>query len=286
MMRSLIPAVLILTGSGMHGWTTASAQPAPPPATAAPKLLDLLVWDAVLKEQSPLPGQATADFIFSVTNPSESEVIIDRVQTSCGCTVAKLPSQPWILAPHTNGQLAVSVNLANKSGTLFKTITVISTNSQKILTVKVMLPESPAMVRSRNQQMALADQQAVFKGDCAKCHVEPAVGLMGKELYVKSCGICHEAKPRATMVPDLAMLSHPTDYAFWKQIIAEGKPKTLMPAFAAEHGGPLTIEQIESLAKVLTKAFPTPLVPAPAPIKTSTLAPQNGNVPGSQPTKN
>src|SRR5690348_1431755 len=121
MIRSLVPVVLILAGSGIHGLTTASAQLPPPPAdAAAPKVLDLLVWDAQMKEQTPLPGQATADFIFSVTNPSESAVTIDRVQTSCGCTVAKLPSQPWTLAPHSNGQVSVSVNLANKSGVLFK----------------------------------------------------------------------------------------------------------------------------------------------------------------------
>src|SRR5258708_2434968 len=89
---------------------------------------ELLAWDAVLKEQETKAAQTSADFFFSVTNISASDVVIDRVQTSCGCTVAKLPSQPWILTPHADGKINVSVDLHGKSGTFFKTITVFSTN--------------------------------------------------------------------------------------------------------------------------------------------------------------
>lgn len=299
--------VAFLTLAWLDGGTSAFAQPAPapptpqqapPPATSfppgpitptaqvappKPPLLDSLQWDSILKEQTPEPGQLTAEFSFKVTNPLEVPVQIDRVQTSCGCTVAKLPSTPWILAPHTNGVLSVTVNLAGKSGTFFKTITVYSTNAQKMLTIKLSLPESPAMVRARNQQMAMADPQMVFKGACAECHAKKAEGLTGKELYKEACGICHDAKPRATMVADLAHLNHPTDYAFWKGIITDGKPKTLMPAFGAQHGGPLTDEQIESLAKVLTAAYSS----APTqPVKTSDTHPVTGDTASAQRVKN
>jgi mono/diheme cytochrome c family protein len=256
------------------GMTTASAQPATPVATTTEPLLNSLQWDSILKEQTPEPGQLTADFAFKVSNPLDTSVQIERVQTSCGCTVAKLPSTPWVLAPHTNGIISVSVNLTGKSGTFFKTITVYSTNAQKVLTIKLTLPENPLMVRARNQQMAMADAQLVFRGNCATCHVTPTTGLMGKPLYVKACGICHEANPRATMVPDLAHLNHPTDYTFWKLVITDGKPKTLMPAFGAQHGGPLTDDQIESLAKVLSTSFPSSLTPQP--LKTSSIQPANG----------
>ena len=79
---------------------------------------------------------------------------------------------------------------------------------------------------------------------------------MGKALYVAVCGVCHEANPRATMVSDLHALNHPTNYEYWKQWITNGKPGTLMPAFAANQGGPLSEKQIVSLAKLLTKAIP------------------------------
>ena len=229
----------------------------PPVSVTNTRPLDLLVWDAIFKEQSPLPNQPTADFVFKVNNPSESNVVITDVHTSCGCTVATLPSKPWVLAPHTNGEIGVKVNLAGKSGTFFKTVTIMSSNDTKLLTIKINLPESPAMVRERNQQLAFVDPQGVFKGECAKCHFDTAKGKMGKDLYIAACSICHDAKPRATMVTDLRQLKHPTDYAFWKQIVTDGKPKTIMPAFAAAHGGPLNDDQIESLAKFLVQEYPS-----------------------------
>jgi cytochrome c553 len=257
---NLFLGLLALTGFGFEaGFGAAPPQTVPPPVAGKQ---ELLVWDALQKEANPPPGAPTADFVFAVTNVSDSEVIINSVRTSCGCTVAKLPSQPWILAPHTNGEIKVSVNLAGKFGTIYKTITVISTNAPKTLTVKVNLPQAqsplaPAMVRSKNQQMAVSDRQAVFKNaECAKCHAAPAATKMGAELYASACGICHEAALRATMVPNLHALKHPTFYAYWKHWIESGKPGTLMPAFASAQGGPLSLDQIESLAEFLTKTIP------------------------------
>ncbi|HZV34853.1 MAG TPA: DUF1573 domain-containing protein [Verrucomicrobiae bacterium] len=277
---------LLMAGAQWVGVGALSAQPvqpatpvpafAPPhPPQQQPSPLELLQWDSVLKEMSPKPGELTANFDFKVSNPTEQNILIERVQTSCGCTVAKLPAQPWVLVPHTNGEIKVTVNLMGKSGTVWKTITVYSTNNiQKILTVKVNLPENPQVTRMRNQAMAAADPQAIFRGDCAKCHVDKGRGLMGKKLYVASCGICHEANPRATMVPDLHALPHPTDYAYWKQIISEGKPHTMMPGFSNKHGGPLTDEQVDSLAKVLNEAFSSSgrMQPRPNPTPTKTSA--------------
>lgn len=254
---------LVLANVCLIGVMKASAQ-ATSTAAANLKPADPVVWDALQKDSSPKSGDATAEFKFSVTNLSDGDVIIDHAQGSCSCTVAKLPSQPWHLLPHTNGQINVSVNLAGKSGTLFKTVTVFYSNlPPTILRVTVHVPESPAMLRDRNQKAAQADRQLVFKGDCAKCHADPAKDktgkeVMGKALYVAVCGVCHEANPRATMVSDLHALNHPTNYEYWRQWIINGKPGTLMPAFAANQGGPLSDKQIVSLAKLLTKAFPSP----------------------------
>jgi mono/diheme cytochrome c family protein len=119
----------------------------------------------------------------------------------------------------------------------------------------------------------LADRQAIFKGDCVKCHVDKGVGKMGAELYAADCGICHDAEHRAAMVPDLKVPRSPRDLAFWQKWIMEGKPGTMMPAFAQAHGGPLTQEQIDSLTLYLYQTMTrnpaavaaTPAVtPAPA----------------------
>ena len=267
--------------------TVVFAQFTPPPLQAPVPAPEPLVWDSLQKELTVKPGDAMANFVFTVTNTSDSQVVIERVQPSCGCTVAKLPSQPWPLAPHTSGEMGITVNLAGKSGTIFKTVTVYSSNpATKLLVVKVNIPEPTDMTRSRNQSIAFADRQAVFKGDCAKCHFEPAKGKMSADLYAAACAICHEANPRATMVSNLHALNHPTDYAYWKQWITNGKPGSLMPAFAAQQGGPLTEEQIDSLAKTLAMAVPAGAPIAPVSSTGMMMQPAGANIPPMPPVKN
>jgi len=223
----------------------------------------ILVWDAETKEYNAKTGEVSATFTFNLTNVSPAEVVINTVSTSCGCTVAKLPQQPWRLAPGTNGAIQVTADLKGKFGTLVKTVTVNSSAGSKVLTVKANIPIPPPqtqvagqMNRTANQQLALGDRQAVFKGDCARCHVQPTIAKMGKELYQAGCAICHDAEHRASMVPDLHTPKQPTTRDYWHNWITAGKVGTLMPAFAQEHGGPLTKAQIASLVDYLSTDFP------------------------------
>jgi cytochrome c553 len=222
-----------------------------------------LLWDSLTKESFPVPGQPTADFTFSVTNTSDSEVVIKNVVPSCGCTVAKTPPRPWHLVGHTNDSMTISVNLAGKAMTFTKAITVFADNQpNQVLTVTVHMPDSSEALRQQRMLLATTDRQGVFKNDCATCHKAPTEGKMGQELFATACEICHDPKgpgeTRAGMVPDLRALKHPTDYAYWKMIITIGKPGTLMPAFGSVAGGPLTDEQVDSLAKTLTTLIPSP----------------------------
>jgi mono/diheme cytochrome c family protein len=118
-------------------------------------------------------------------------------------------------------------------------------------------------------QIAVADRQAVFKGDCARCHADPGSGKQGRGLYLSVCGVCHEAEHRASMVPNLRALPHPTDADHWSNWIRHGKAGTLMPAFSPTEGGPLSEEQITSLVKYLTENIPSR--PAVAPSAPSAL---------------
>lgn len=209
-----------------------------------------LSWDALAKTHQAEPGEALAHFVFSVTNVSSTTVVINAVRTSCGCTVAKLPSMPWVLAPGTNGQMEVNVDLRGKRGTISKVVSVDASGGVQLLTVNVTIPEPDP--RENNRMMAQADRQAVFRGECATCHVQPAVGKRGPELYAAACGICHEAAHRASMVPDLHALGKPTDPAYWRSWITLGKVGSLMPSFAKVLGGPLDEEQVQSLVDHLT----------------------------------
>jgi mono/diheme cytochrome c family protein len=215
---------------------------------------DQLAWDATAKEQQAKDGVAEAGFFFIATNVSSSNAVIERVQTSCGCTVARIPSQPWILKPGESGKLNATVDLRGKYGTLSKAVTVyFDDQSSQILGLKITVPDTPQMQRMRNQQLAAMDRQLVFKDDgCAHCHADPTHGKTGKDLYLTACGICHESEHRATMVPNLYALRHPTDKVYWRQWITSGKPGTLMPGFGTQLGGPLSSDQIDSLVDYLS----------------------------------
>ena len=229
-----------------------------------------IIWDSDVKATNVVAGANTANFIFNFSNISGSNITVLSVRPSCGCTTAQLPPLPWKVAAAANGQIGVKVNLAGKSGTLFKTINVSTDKGSKILSVKITIPPpvgsngstmSKPMIsdveRVQNLVIAQVDRKAVFHGDCASCHVKPGEGRLGKELYDADCAICHEGENRATMVPNLRTIPQTTSAEFWRTWIAYGRPHSLMPAFATSEGGPLSDAQIISLAEYIGAAIPS-----------------------------
>lgn len=224
-----------------------------------------LLWDSPNQNYTIKPGEITAHFTFTVSNVSSAEIIIDDVKPSCGCTVAQVPAKPWHLTPNEKSKMEVLVDLRGKTGVLFKEINILSTSAPKMLTIMVNIPESatkgmtPELAnRIWGRELAATDHQAVFKKDCVTCHLEPAFGKSRQALYQAACGICHEAKHRATMVPDLHALKTEIDADYWKNWVTHGKAGTLMPGFAATEGGPLDNTQINSLVDYLSTNFPRP----------------------------
>lgn len=266
----------IATILGGLATTVANADPAPAPVPAPasqvqmsqpvtpPSVDGFLAFDGDTKEVTVTNGTTEAHFAFNITNISTGDVTVNFVQTSCGCTVAKLPSQPWVLGPNSNGQISATMQLAGTppGGSKTKTLTVNTDKGNKTLIAKANILPAPAPAsmseadRASNQKLAMADRQAVFKGDCAKCHVEPGQNKMGKDLFAASCGVCHEAQHRASFVADLHHLTEPTSPEFWKNWIEHGKPGSLMPAFSQAEGGPLNEMQVASLVAYLNDAFP------------------------------
>lgn len=263
---SLLASVCMTFGLLADGPPTPPALPGA--AAATPAAPNPFVWDAMSKEVNPKPGENSVNFTFWVTNTGPTEARIDAVSTSCGCTVAQLPSTPWIFKPGDSGPLTASMNLVGKFGLVQKVVHVNTSAGQQSLLVRANVP-TPATSntlseRERNQLMTLGDRQAVFKGDCVKCHVEPTVGRTGEKLFIAACGICHISDHRAAMVPDLAAIKTATNADYWRTWITYGKPGSLMPAFAKEQGGILDQKQIDSLVDYLVKHYPSAGTTAPA----------------------
>ena len=218
------------------------------------------------------PGAESAHHAFSFRNVSSREVVFEKIETSCGCTVSSLKC-PLKIAPGATGSIPVTMKVAGKTGTIRKTVTVYTDQGKRVLTIQAKIPFAneqstqgalvPPKARGGEGKMsvdvmrsaAAADRQSVFKGDCASCHVAPGVGKYGKELYTRACGICHEDENRASMVKDLRKVGNPSDTGFWRSRIEKGVAKTLMPAFSETEGGPLSAVQIESLVDYLSTEF-------------------------------
>jgi mono/diheme cytochrome c family protein len=263
--RSWLWAGLVMAVSAALFAAEQSAATTSAPAAAAgdEAAANPLVWDAMNKTVEANRGDGAAEFHFSVTNTGSETVKIEQIRPSCGCTVAEMPSTPWILAAGAKGTFTARIDLRGKQGVLSKSLFVNSTAGTQVLGIHVKIPVMDDAERKRNQAIAQANRQAVFQGECASCHVKPAEGKMGGELFTVACGVCHFASNRATMVADLLTAKEHRDAEFWRKWISEGKEGTLMPAWSKEHGGPLTKEQIESLVQFATAALPSDPPPKP-----------------------
>jgi len=204
------------------------------------------------------------------TNFTPVAVTILTVHPSCSCTAAELPPLPWTIPAGANEQIKINVNLSGKFGTLFKQVNVVTDKGNKNLMLRIdILPPPPAPEMTEAQKLAgiaaaKADRQAIFKNDCASCHVKKIEGKYGQQLFDAICAVCHEAPQRATMVPDLHNLKVPTNEEFWRAWITSGKAGSLMPAFATSQGGPLNDLQIASLAAYLNAILPSHVPPTDA----------------------
>jgi mono/diheme cytochrome c family protein len=229
----------------------------------------VFAWDALMKTTDLTNDMQIGRFTFCFTNITTNVVGILSVHPSCGCTTAELPPVPWAISPGASGQIKLAVNVQGKTGTLFKQINVMTEKGRKDLNLRINvlppppMPEMTAEQRAAGIAASTVDRQAVFKGGCAGCHLPKVEGKYGQRLFDDLCKICHEAKHRASMVPDLHNLPTPTSEEFWRTWITYGKPGTLMPAFAKSQEGPLNDLQIASLAAHLNAVIPSrPAPPA------------------------
>lgn len=102
---------------------------------------NILAWDATSKEYLARRGDTNAPFTFSLTNVSSRQVVIYNTETSCDCTVAKLPSQPWIVPPGGTGKIEASINLAGKSGVVTNYVIVFTSQGNRHLNVTAVVPD-------------------------------------------------------------------------------------------------------------------------------------------------
>ena len=143
----LLSGLLAAGTMTLAGVAAEISNPTPPPPPVTPLVTALtptnaLAWDSAAKSVTAQLGAASAVITFWVTNTSASAVIVQGVQPACGCTVAKLPAQPWRLAPGDGGPIEATLDWRGKSGAITKTLAVATSSGSKTLRFTVTIPDA------------------------------------------------------------------------------------------------------------------------------------------------
>ena len=115
--------------------------PLPPGPPSPDNLPDtVLAWDSKSKTYNAKAGEISAEFTFSLTNLFSGPIVIYDTATSCGCTVARLPHNPWVLPSGSNGLIHVSMDLRGKADDVTKEVTIFTSKGNSVLTVETLIP--------------------------------------------------------------------------------------------------------------------------------------------------
>lgn len=194
-----------------------------------------------------------AEHTFFIKNVGTDTLTILNTHASCGCTAAVMDNMK--IAPKGISRLKVKYDAHNKGeGPMQKTITISSnsrTEAEKVLRIKGIVVKSKTVHKS-DEMSTMMSLKGIFKGDCAKCHVDKGRGELGARLYEADCAICHGPASEGKPGPDIAskeMMRH--SKKSWELITRDGMEGTHMPAFHLSHEGPLNDEEIASIVEYL-----------------------------------
>ncbi len=181
---------------------------------------------------------------------------IADVETSCGCTVAKISKK--LVAPGDFTRLDIELDTSIKIGKVNKQVTVKSNDPKRpdlhLFLVGEVLPK-PVQGHAA-MTMKASDPLVLFKGECATCHVQAGKGKTGKALFLADCAMCHGSNAQGNKSSGVNLLN--ADYENeatvkrLRKVIAEGSPHSpQMPPFSKAKGGPLSDDEIDSLMSFL-----------------------------------
>ena len=100
---------------------------------------DILAWDATEKAYNVPLGELLAPFSFSLTNVSSGPVLIYDTSTTCDCTVASLPSKPWVVQSGGSGEIHATIDLHKKNGSVTNQVIVFTSQGNRRLTLKAIV---------------------------------------------------------------------------------------------------------------------------------------------------
>lgn len=252
--RRLVMLVLLVLAC-LAGWvifTTPGSKPVvisvyePPIISAEQRVKDI----GTVQTDTKVPAY------FLVYNVGGKHLRIKDVETSCGCTVARMSKT--VVAPGDFARIDVELDTSIKQGKVRKQLTVVSNDPQRPRLPLFLTGEVLGKKMEGHAQITLEpkDKLVLFKGECATCHVQAGKGKTGQALFQADCAMCHGINGQGNHSAGPSLLNgNYEDEAYVanaRKVIAEGSPNSpQMPPFAKAQGGPLSDDEINSLVAFL-----------------------------------
>ncbi|WP_303675158.1 DUF1573 domain-containing protein [Vampirovibrio chlorellavorus] len=253
-LRKLI-FLILLTFAGISMWLIFTT-PGRKPVVISVYEPPIIKAEQRIEEVGKVETDSKVPAHFLLYNVGGKPLKIVDVQTSCGCTVAKLSKT--VVYPGDFTRLDVSLDTSIKLGKVRKQITVKSNDPKRptlpLFLVGEVLPKKMASHAPITVQAT--DRLVLFKGECATCHVQAGKGKTGKALFVADCAMCHGINGQGHLSAGPSLLTGNYEDAAYqarmRKIIAEGSAQSpQMPPFSNQHGGPLSNDEIDSLVAFL-----------------------------------
>ena len=103
------------------------------------------IWfEEILHDFGEIPEDGDGSWSFTFKNLGEQSIVINRVRSTCGCTVPEWPRKP--VEPGASGQIMVKYNTA-LTGTFMKSVYVYSTAAN-----------SPVKLQIKGKVLSIKDQ--------------------------------------------------------------------------------------------------------------------------------
>ncbi len=203
-----------------------------------------------------VPTDSKVNTEFLIYNIGGKRLRIGDVETSCGCTLAKISKRA--ISPGDFTRIQVVMDTSLKLGPVRKKITVQSNDPKRPELALFLIGDvQPKPMASHAAiQLQPKDKLVLFKGQCATCHVQAGVGKTGKALFQADCAMCHgvNAQGNHSAGPSLLTANYDAEPVLQhvRDVIANGSLRTpQMPPFAKANGGPLSDDEIASLVQFL-----------------------------------
>jgi mono/diheme cytochrome c family protein len=220
-------------------------------ALAAPAAGPVIRFEHTTHDFGSIPAAGKQTYAWPYRNEGTEPLEIVAMHPSCGCTASV--ADPVTVPPGGAGTLKVTFDPEGQTGTIRKTLAVVTNDTAHPRTILTILASiQPAKEQTMPGGHPPFNGQSLLMGSCATCHAEPAKGKSGEALWQAVCAMCH-AKASADLTAFLA--SH--DDAALIQSITYGTANPKMPGFSDLMGGPLDEAQIRSLAAAM-RAHPKP----------------------------